>query len=463
MTILTFAALAALFAFLAWRARRNPLFLAGGAVFLALGRSAFMDILPDQALVQAHSVSLMTGDLMFAALALGWLYARRRRAVPQVRMSARWSSLGALLAAFVVVELAATLASADGFQPMDFLTTRNWFYIPLGYLMTLDILRRFSRDEVLEFVRVLCLVTTCLTPLYIASALGAPIYPYPKAVVVAYEGASIVRDFATLPWWFGLAWCYYLSRWRWNWWTVLALGVLAGGALASYTRSIIVMLLVTTVIAAAFHVVHRGGRVRTFVVVIVSVALAWVAVAGVSVVAPSQYAFLQGRFADVQTPESVLTAPNVASRVSYFRQARIAGSLVDPVFGAGLYGVPGDAGRPFVGTYDSDWIRLIYYSGWAGIVVFAAPLLLALWWGGSAARKEPTSSVTGTLLLTGVLTTALWFGLRFMSTSYFYWPALSLFGVTLIAYATARPVATTVSIQGPGELRDEPAYVADGR
>lgn len=463
MTLLSGAAAIVLLAFLAWSARRNPLFLAGAAAFLALGPSAFIGLVPDQVATNTPVLPVMTGDVIFAAVALGWLYARRRRRAPRVRLSARWGALGVFLAAFVAVELAASLANAAGFHPGSMLGTLNWFYIPFGYLMTLDILRRFAAEEVLQYLRVLCLFTTCLTVLYIASAFGVPIYPYPKSYVAAYGDATIIRDFVTLPCWLALAWCYYLSHSKRSWWTFAALAVLAGGALASYTRSLILVLLATAVLAAVLFMVHRGQRSRALVIGVAGAALAVAVFVGGPALAPAQYGFLMARFGSAERLRGALTEPNVVYRIDLFQEARVAGSLVDPVFGAGLFGAPALVGTGTTyNSYDSDWIRIVYYAGWAGVVVFLVPLLLPLWWGTRAFFERPSSTVTGTLLLTGVLVTVLSFALRFTGISYFFWPALSLFSVALIAYAAGCPVAGAAAASGSVHPREEPARLTSG-
>jgi hypothetical protein len=55
------AAAVVLLAFLARRARWNPMFLAGAAAFVALGHSAFIDLVPDQTVGHLAGQSIMHG------------------------------------------------------------------------------------------------------------------------------------------------------------------------------------------------------------------------------------------------------------------------------------------------------------------------------------------------------------------------------------------------------------------
>jgi len=461
VTLLSAAAAIALLAFLAVRARRNPLFLAGAAAFLALGRSAFIDIVPDQVLSGVSGFSVMTGDVLFAAVALGWLYARRRRRAPRVRLSARWAGLGLGVLLFLGLELALTLAGLGGFHPLSVLGARDWFYIPLGYLLTLDILRRFTADETAQYVGVLSLFTTCLMVLYIAAAFGASVYPYPKYLTTSFGGVTIIRDFTTLPIWLGLAWGYYLSRSHKNGWTFAALAVLAGGAMLTYTRSLVLILATSAGLAIVLLIARRGQRGRALVVGAASAALAVAVLVGGPVLAPAQYGYLTARFGSAGGAGGALTQGSLNFRIGNFQEARVAGSLVDPVFGAGLFGASVGTSRSY-DSYDSDWIRIVYRTAWAGVVVFAAPLILALWWGVRGFLTQGTSSTTGSLLLTAVLATAFFAIGRFTTITYFWWPALSLFSVALIAYAAGRPVAGAAAASGPVDPGDEPARLASG-
>jgi len=135
---------------------------------------------------------------------------------------------------------------------------------------------------------------------------------------------------------------------------------------------------------------------------------------------------------------------------------------VDPVFGAGLFDVsPVIASQRFY-SWDSDWIRIAYRTGWAGIVVFAGPLLFALLWGIWAYLRRPFSPTTSPLLLLGALVIALSLTMRFTGLVYFWWPALSLFPVALIAYAEGVPVVAPARALRAGKPSAVPARPASG-
>jgi len=452
MAALTPAALVVLLAFLWLRSRKNPLFLAGAAAFIGLGRSAYINIVPDQVLRQVGPLELTAGDVLFAALVLGWLYARQRRAALRVRLSSKWVVLGVCVAYFLALELALVYANAGGFHPMLILLSRNWFYIPCGYLLTLDILRRFTADETAQYVGVLSLFTTCLMVLYIASALGAPIYPYSKYLATSFAGTAIIRDFTTFPIWMGLAWAYYLSQPKRSAWAYVALAVLAAGTLLSYTRSLILELAVVVLLVVILQMVQQARRAQALIIAVVAVAFLGILLVGGPVLAPAQYKYLGARLGEVDQPGKALSNANVRQyRLQLFERAQKAGAQVDHLLGAGLLDPTTSVASQQYNSYDSDWIRIVYYTGWAGVAVLAMPLVLAIVWGVKRFVSRGGSAGSGTLLLTGVLATVFSFAVRFTGQVYFWWPAVSLFPVALVAYGLGIPAV--------GSARDSGASV----
>jgi len=435
--IVTLAAVAALGAFLTLRSRRNPLFLAGAAAWLVLGRSLYMDIVPWRTVAVVWSIAVTSGDLIFAAAALGWVYARRRRPMPCVRLAPIWVVLGILIASFLTLELVLAAVTAGDVHPTMMLATREWFYIPLGYLIALDVLRRFTLDETEQYVGVLSAFTVCAFVLYIASALNVPIYPYEKYLATSYGSTTVVRDFLTIPFWAGLAWSYYLSQPRKGVWTYVAMAVVACGLLFSYTRSFLALLVVTTLLAAGLFLAGRGQRARGVIVGVAVVTLAVAVLVLGPVVAPAQFGYYGERLGGTASVGSVPLDANAQGRLESFAAARAAGARVDPYLGTGL---PAPAGSLYGQMYinaDSDWISIVYHSGLVGILVFASPFAVALWRGFAGFRREEPSSTAGTLLLTAMLATVWLLGWRFASAVYMWWPAVSLLSVALVARAEA--------------------------
>lgn len=459
MSLVSAIVFVGLLIFLGMRSRRNPLFLAGAAVFLVLGRSVFIDFYPYQSLLGSGPLSVTTGDLLMAVATLGWLYARARRPIVRVRIAPVWAVLGILVAAFLALEFALAWAGATELHPTYIVATRDWFYIPLGYMMTLDVLRRFTTGETAQFIGVLSFFTVCASGLYIASAFNLPIYPYEKTLTMTLGGTTIIRDFSTLPYWFGLAWCHYLSQSRKSVWTYVALTVVACGVLATYTRSLLALLVLTAILATVLLMARQGQRTRAVIVGVVCAALAVVVLVLGPVVAPAQLGYLQGRFGGLAQSRSFSDDPTTQGRLRDFERARAAGARIDPYFGAGLFD-PSERlyGRRYW-NLDSDWIGIVYRTGWAGIIVLALPLAVGLWRGIHGFMTRESSSLATTLLLIGSLSTAWFVGWRFGSTVYLWWPAVSLLTVALIARAEAPSAAASPTM--PNRVESCPDRAGD--
>lgn len=458
MALVSLAVVGGLFVYLYRRSRTNPLFLSGAGAFLILGRSMFIDIIVDQGVPGLSPASM--GDVVFAVVVSGWLYARHRRPVPRVRFSAGWFALGVGFFIFLALELALSLTNGGGLHPTVVLETRYWFYIPCGYLVALDVLRRFTLGEVQEYIGVLSILTTCLAVLYIASALNVPVYPYAKYQTSVVSGTTIIRDFQTVPAWLFLAWGYFLSQSKKNIWTFAALAVLACAVILTYTRTSIGVLVFTVPLVAGLLMVRRGRRSRGIVAVAAGVAVAVLAWGLLPTVLPAQFDFLQSRIRGLDGLQSVLAEPNFKFRNDSFETARRAGALADPYFGAGLFDAsPGINGSQYYHVGDGDIQRVVYRTGLIGVVVFAALYIVGLLWTFVSIARRRLSSTAENLILTGMVTTLAW-GVSFWGGSvFFWWPPLSLFSVALIACAAGVPVVAAEvatrsvgSRDGPGEL-----------
>ena len=373
----TLVVIAALLVFLATRSRRNPLFLAGAAAYLTLGRSIYIDIFPGLAELKVSSLTVTSGDLLFAAVSFGWWYARARRPIVCARLAPVWSVIGILVVYFFAMEFALTWASKAGLRPTLMLAARDWFYIPLGYFMTLDVLRRFTPRETAQYVGVLSLFTACASLLYIASALNLPIYPYQKYLITSFHGSTIVGflDFPVL----GRAGLVPLPLTAQQ----KGLDVLGAGSrrlcgphdLLSHVRRT-----PCRYRSALCGPVARPPR-QAQAGIVVGAVFASLAVSVLvigPVVAPAQLGYLQSRFGGMVQSHSVVGDPNVQGRVRVFNEARAAGARVDAYLGAGLFDSSDNIDDAAYISPDSDWIGIVYRTGLAGIIVLATPLAVAL-------------------------------------------------------------------------------------
>lgn len=430
MTVLRFVVPVAILAYYLWLARGNRFIICGLPLVVALGRSAFLDLLPTTAVFSLAGKSLTSQDLVFASLGVGWLLARRWRSEcgrPEIH---GWWVFGGLLAFFLGVEVLLGLVTAGAFSPMAVIDTREWFYIPLGFMLMLDMFRRLTAQDMLQIIGAVSRVTVVLTILYIAEALGADVYPYEAYQTVTFRGATIIRDFTTLSIWMGLALAYWISRPRLTWEVGASLIVLTAGCFFSYTRSLMLVALLMVVTGLLVSIWKRGDLRRAASIAATGTVLLVLVALVLPVVVPAQYAFFASRWRDVGSSGSPAQVTNLGLRLDAFGRSRQAGAAVDPLMGIGL--ITPDSSTTLSTSYDSDWITIVYRFGLVGLIVFGIPLVAALI---LAARSLPRRSGQlenglSLLLLLFVIWTIL---TRFVTIVYIWWLPLGLLAVALVA------------------------------
>ena len=414
-----------------YRAPRNPIYVAGLPLIVAFGYAIFLPIIPSYA---RRHVTIQDGLILMVFL--GWFWTKLARPWPKRMAKNEWFALGVLMFAFLAFEVVLMLIRDGAGGLSNTIYARQWFYIPLGYLLMLDTYRRYSREEVLDFIRFLSVASALLMFLYIPSELGVNIYPFTRHVENLSSGATLIRDFYTFPFWTGLAVAYWSSRSRQSLVSILALVLLGVGAFFSYTRSIVGLLVLTPLAAAALYAIRPRNIGR--VVAIVSVVA--VGLFGATIVLPrvasSQYSLFVSRTSELAqsgaNPTNVATA---AGRITEFVQGYRYGASVDSLFGAGL-GHSGAASTSGVApekvTWDSDWVDIVQSVGVVGLVVLALPLLGGLVAGLIAFFKR--RDAVGQQLSLTILLFVFWtIASRFVGIYYQWWFALALWGIALVA------------------------------
>lgn len=434
MSVLHIAVPGAVVAYVFWEARQSRMLLCGLPFVLALGRSVFIDLLPTTQLIAAGGHTLTAQDLLFGCLGLCWILSRNWRRDVGAAVIDGWWVLGGLLLFYLVAELIVQIAGVGRLSAGQIIDARDWFYIPLGFWLMLDMLRRFTAAEAARLVRMLSRVTVALTILYVANARGAHIYPYQVFQTITSGGATFARDFSTLSIWLGLALAYYLSRPRVTAETVIGLIILVVGCFFSFTRSIVI-LVGLMVVAAVLCSAWKQGNLRRASAIVVGVAvivLLWFTV--LPALAPAEYAYFGARWSQLTSATAAGHTEDLVVRTKAFESARRAGAKIDPQLGAGLLG---NGATTFSTSYDSDWITIVYVFGPVGLALFGLPLVAALI---SAlrsffrSRDELSTSLSLALLLFAVWALVI----RFVSVVYIWWFALGLAGVALIATNSAR-------------------------
>lgn len=364
-----------------WRARVNRLFLLGVPLLMMMGQSIFFTSMrpfwtPARFEPQHH----IMGWLFVVWLVLlvttpkhgerhAGLFGPGRLLPEEVPLL----FVGVLIVAHAAVAAAPAADIAGAVA-----AAADLGYLILGYLMVRGIASRFPRRQVIEFLTVAVLANTVAAALYVLhQGFGLPIYDEGEYFRTTYAGVEITRTFTFMPQLNLLALGFILARQRWTpgWLAVLAVTVLS--ILVSYTRTLLITVVVAIVLAVVVREVRRPDPSRFFRRVTL-VTLSVLLVAGAFfVLLPAQSQFLVSRMSEFASAGGVSDIGNW--HVREFKYTSVEDVVVrnDPLFGMGF---PEPASNPVdakIYRYSSDmaWIPILYRTGYVGIALFALLLL----------------------------------------------------------------------------------------
>ncbi len=372
-------------------------------------------------------------DLLVILLVLAWLYVRQKRPNRQ-RLSPNLDVMATgLLLGLLLVQLPLGWINAQALNLGAVLGSKQYFYFPLSFFVWGDILRRFTRDEVWQFLSTLSLLTISLMVLYGLSAIGFDVYPQAPYQTMIVGSSKVVRDFLTFPYWTKLAiafWLVQFSQRKAGLHSILALGVLAAGTLLSLTRSYVFPLGVIIAIAGSYSALKLRGvyRLRNQIVMVV---------AGIGVIvllslyAPANIAFLAERVGELHTQG--ISGSSLGARFQIFGKLDNFIGQADPVFGVGFTktNTLDIKLAPVTFWGDMMWLSILVRLGWTGTIALATVLMIALWNSFALMLKHDSSRSQMGLLLFMVM---VWdVGRTFTSEGYLWFTAASTLPLAMIA------------------------------
>ena len=408
MAFLQYIVPLSVFVYILSRCRGNLLYVCTIATFLGFGRSFYIDSWKLAVRVPMAPLVLDLDDVLFGGMVLAWVYVRQKRPMCQ-RLTWRPDLLTVTLFLALLVVVHPPLALLNGVDLFRALRAgRQWFYLPLNIFIWVDVFRRFTRDEVLQWLGSLSLLTVLVTPLYVLSAVGFAIYPYEPYVVEVSGTGRIVRDYMTYPGWYRYALAFYLvqlvdglHRAR----VLLAVGAIIIGVLFSFTRTYIVLALVQVSIALLFALIVRKGAFRVLPWFVIAAAATAIVIVSLNSFFPEHVEYMRQRFVGLQTYG--LSEVNVRGRLDTVQMAIAYVRSVGPVFGSGFAasvkpGLFPDLGGVYVA--DTSWNVFAMRLGWSGVAVMG--LILATFTGNSLGlvlEKNQIRSRMGLLLFLGLV------------------------------------------------------------
>ena len=289
----------------------------------------------------------------------------------------------ALISILFIYFFAVWLTSFLGYADFSevFLTGRQMLYIPLSYFLWLAIFQAVTREQYEQFLKLMFYVTPVSTILYILnSSKVLPLFDDSLMYMeVDFGSESFVRDFRTIPIW--LITCLVLAIQSLLTKTIkinkslviLNLLILPIGILFTFTRSILVVVVMEATVMFLLYGLKMGGK---FVLNLIFLAFfLTISVIVIQKVFPNQSGYFEERLTDAKSEGK--NEQNVNLRVEFLEEASRIADETSTFFGAGM-------NRQYwgrmeqIGSWrsDSSIPLILVHSGWIGVFLVFGTMLL---------------------------------------------------------------------------------------
>lgn len=469
MVLAKLALATALLAWFLWKARTNRLFLLGIPFLMVMGESVFFDRMrpfwtPGRLDPQTHIMVWLV--VVWVAIMWGGRRSGRLRTGPFGPGRLLPEEIPLLLIALLIVAHALLAGAGTGDLAEAVFSTSDLAYLLVGYLLVRGIACQFSRSEVVSFLAAVVVTNTVAAGLYVIhQGLGVSIYTGGEYFTTVFRGVEITRTFHFAPQFTLLALGFVLARSRWTaaWLLVLAITTLA--VLVSYTRTLLIAVIVAFLIALVVRELRRPSTSRFIQRALVILVGAFVLLAVFAVFLPAQSHFVSLRLTEFVSAGGVGDVGNWQVRQEKYDMANQIVLKTDPFLGMG-FPLPGSNpvdSQVYRLSADMTWIPILYHLGYVGLALFGLALLgfglraLTLTLGSDDTRRY----LGLTYLITIVLTTLVGF-----TAWTFMEPRVAPLGLWFLAFVAAealRPSSEAVRDGSPApearaaEVRDQVA------
>ncbi len=386
MSLLRIAVPLALLALFLWRARTSPIYLLGIPFLQIMGQSVFMEHLRvfEMGARFGQQVPMMTWLLVcwLVCLALPSKPAERhrdpllRQGFPLLPEEILLLLVGAVASGHVLYQFAlsgdarSAVGSALGFMSMI-----------LGYFLVRDIVGRATRSDVVGFLGLVVIANTVAAGLYVLhQGFHLHIYEGAEFFTTVFGGQVLTRSFWIAPQLTILALSYVLARkeWKGPWLAVLVITALS--VWVSYTRTLLLVVLVAVVVALLARELHRPDLARFLRRAIGIAAVGIILFAVVMAALPTESRFFGQRIGELSVALRGAMWPNWALRVDRFVSTERTIAQKNILFGAGFPPPPApQAEQAYLWSADMAWIAVVYRFGLAGTALFGM-MFVAFGW-----------------------------------------------------------------------------------
>jgi hypothetical protein len=277
-------------------------------------------------------------------------------------------AIGAIALGHIVVESMATgdfaASLSRGFGVVSMV---------VGYFLVRDVAGRARRTDVVSFLATVVVANAVATTLFVLhQGLHLGIYEGAEHSTTVFRGQTITRSFWFAPRFVVMTLAFVFARPRWSaLWSVV--GVLALlGILISYTRSLVLVIPVTLLLALALRELKKPDARRVVRRLLGVAVVAVLAVWAFATFLPAEASYFEQRFVTTGTDSSMLQDQNLMFRTDGLRWALDVVQRHDVAFGVGF---PLPADEPTVTKAealgaDTMWILVVYRLGLVGVIAF---------------------------------------------------------------------------------------------
>lgn len=386
MSLLLPAGLAAYFLY---QAIRRPIFLLGIPFLQVMARSVFFwDLRPFR-----MPVALGTNGVVLMWMVAAWLWCVfhptadvAAHASASDRRSRRLLPEEYLLVALAVLILAKVLWGGIAYSDTSVVLGQfaPWGLLLGGYFFVRGAVRRSSTEDVAALVTAVAVASGIASVLFIIhQGLGVTIYDIPAYQVITFQGQKLTRTY-----WFmspfllmtlGVGAALVMSRVKGS----LRVGAVAlvvvslVAVMVSYTRNYVLSAAVVIVALVILRWIKEPSLGILFRRSSLAVIVLGLAVAVMVIAMPGPTNFLMQRLASLTQVSTVTGDQNYLVRQSDLRTVT-ATTYRDNWLAGAPFGVADDmAAKVDEWTPDSMWVGVLYWTGYAGVVIVG--LLFALY------------------------------------------------------------------------------------
>ena len=317
----------------------------------------------------------------------------------------------------------------------------------------------------IEFLGAAVIANTIAAVLYIAhQGFGLGIYQAGEYFSTTYGGVSITRTFTFMPQLTPLALGYVLAKPKWTagWLVVLAITVMS--VLVSYTRTLLITVILAVVIALVARELKNPNASRFFKRVATIVGSVVLALAMFTLVLPTQAGYMASRLGEFASASGVSDVGNWSVREFKYTSVERVVVRLDPLLGVGFPAPASNEVDAKIYRYSSDmaWIPILYFTGYVGVVLFGL-LLFGFGLRGLllAAATEESRRYLGMTCLIAIALIAV----QAFSAWVFMQPQIAPMGLWILAVLAAealRPVEAPEGAREPLLLAPVAAGAVDG-